>query len=163
MLKRELEDFNMKTILTSGFALLSLSALAIAPAAPAMAQLGNRPGLNQGPGPKRPSPKNYFSSLKEITDGLSTKFNVKVVADPAIFVPVKPVVPKDSTNINVALDALTSQLKKVSWRRIYLTQNTGSILPPADKLAASIRAMELVEQSGIVLENTATRKASTLI
>src|SRR5258708_35367823 len=144
-------------------ALLSVSALAIVPATPAMAQVVNRPGLNQGPGLKRPAPKNYFSALKDITDALSTKFNVKVVADPAIFVSVKPVTPNNSTSINTALDSLTSQLKKISWRKIYLTQNTGAVLPPAEKLAASIRAMEMVEQSGIVLENPAVRKASTLI
>jgi hypothetical protein len=159
----KMEESQMKNKLLICADMFALSALIVLNASPSFAQVGNRPGLNRGPAFKKPAPKNYFSSLKEITDALAAKFEVKVVADPAIFVSTKPTAPSNSSNVFVALDVLVSQLKKVSWKRIYLTQNQGDVLPPPEKLAASIRAMELVEQSGIVLENPATRKGSTLI
>jgi hypothetical protein len=153
----------MKDKLVNGLVLLSISALALVPLSPAYAQLGNPQGANRSPAFKKAAPKNYFSVLKEITETLSTKFKARIVADPAIFVATKPVAPNESTNIVIAMDSLVSQLKRASWRRLYLTQNQGSVLPAAEKLAASVRAMELVEQSGIVLENPATRKLTTFV
>jgi hypothetical protein len=119
-------------------------------------QLGNRATQL-----RRPVPKNYLADLKLITDALAAKNNTKIVLDPSIFVAVKPTAPVEGSALPAALDALTSQLKKVSWRRVYLTQVHAGSPPPPEKLAASVRTLDQIEQAGLILENPLTRRATS--
>ncbi len=151
---------NHHRMLLGGFALAEFIAAGIPCGAqvnrPNQGQLGNR-----GTQLRRPVPKNYFADLKIITDTLAAKNNVKIVLDPSIFVAVKPTAPVDNSALATSLDALISQLKKVSWRRVYLTQVQASSLPPPDKLAASVRTLDQIEQAGLILENPLTRRATS--
>ncbi len=139
--------------------MMGLAALAAVMASSALAQ-GNaaRPGA-----PQRPAVKNYIAELREMTNALAKRFNARVVVDPALFVQAMPRNPGEAQTIEAALDALASQIRGASWRRIYLTQVQAQVLPSADKLVDAVRSLIRIEQSGIVVEDPATRRATAYL
>src|SRR5437764_2829331 len=101
---------------------------------PAPAQLNQQNPAGSRPNQlRRPAAKNYIAELKQITDALALEYKARIVLDPAIIVLTKPSPPMEGVALSGALNALTSQLKKVAWKRVYLTQNNGAIVPPAEK------------------------------
>ncbi|MEP6754978.1 MAG: hypothetical protein ABJA67_05715 [Chthonomonadales bacterium] len=123
---------------------------------------GTRPGGSRAAGQNKPAARNYLPELKVITDNLSKKFDVKIVLDPSLFVANQP---QDAayTDPEKALDTIAVTIKGANWKRVYLPQNQANVLPAAGKLADTLRALDSVEQSGIVLENPATKKATTMV
>jgi hypothetical protein len=119
----------------------------------------NRGVLNQ----RRPAPKNYNAELKLIAENVAQRLNIRIVVDPALFVAAAPKAPAEAQTPEQAMAALVATLKEASWRRVYLTQAQASAVPAAAKLAASVRALDQLEQSGIVLENPQTKKATTYV
>ena len=102
-----------------------------------------RPPITQ----RRPQPQNFLAEFRAATDSLGKAFEVKIVVDPAIWVPGKPKAPEAET-IAASLDQLVSQARKASWKKVYLKGVQGVTIPP-EKLAESLRALDAVEQNGI--------------
>lgn len=144
-------------------AALTIGMAALAMGLPVYAQVNrnqpNRPNqLN-----RRPAAKNYSAELKALAESLSKKYEAKIVVDPAIFVRTKPTAPGETASITEALASITGQIKNTAWRRIYLKQSQANTVATPDKLAASIRALERVEQMGLVLENPTSKAATSYL
>jgi len=116
---------------------------------------GFRPGMQQRPLP----PRNYWKEFKGYADDVATKFQAKVVVDPTLFVSAKPG-PATGDTVEAALNSLVAQVKNCAWRRVYL--KSGST-PSPDRLAAAVRALETIEESGLVLENPASKRATSFL
>ncbi len=111
---------------------------------------------------KRPVPQNHIAAFKALADSLAKQYEVRIVVDPAIWVLAKPKAPVQATNVGMALDQLVLQVRKSAWKRVYLKGVQALAIPP-EKLGESLRAMDVVEQTGIVVETPAMRRASTII
>ena len=111
--------------------------------------------------PKRPAPVNHLAEFKAAADMLARQFEVRIVVDPAIWVPGKPKAPVEAASVAAALDQLVIQARKAAWKKVYLKGAAANVLP--EKLAESLRALDTVEQAGIVVESPSLRRASTLI
>lgn len=135
----------------------------VAPGIPILAQANQRPPSQTRPGTRRPAPKNFFNDLRALTDKLSDRYSVKVVTDPAIVVTTMPTRPAEDASLNAALDSLAGQLKRTAWRRVYVKAAQANAVTDPGKLASSVRALELVEHSGLVLENPMTRQATAYV
>ncbi len=142
-------------VLASGLALLS--------PVPADAQLNGANQNRRNQNARRPAPRNYLPELKTITEGVATRYGVKIVVDPSLFVSTLPKAPDTGLTADKAMDALVIDAKDASWRRVYLSQAQGMIVPAPEKLADSVRALDKLEQSGLVLENPLTGKATTYL
>ncbi len=137
------------------------------------ASLAQLTGQGGAPGPNsqrggvgrqvRPPARNYLAELKTIIGEQAKKFEVRILVDPTIFVPAMPKFTAESDNIDKTMDALAAQFKGTSWRRIYLSQSQAGVIPAPEKLANAVRAMDEIQNAGLVLENPGTKKASTLI
>lgn len=130
---------------------------------PATAQIVPAGGNRAGQAARRPAPRNYLPELKRIAEAVGTEHDVKVVVDPYLFIATPPVAPDKSLTVEKAMDALTRAGRELSWRRVYLSKQQAGVMPSAEKLAETVRALNLVEQTGIVLENPTTQKASTFL
>ncbi len=147
-------------------------------AVPATAQFG---GTGQGYGPagqnrqgygpagqngqggqmgQRQPPKNYLAELKTVADDVAKRYQVKIVVDPAAFVAATPKIASNATTIETAMDSLAKQVRGGTWRRAYLNQTQANTVPAPEKLVDVVRALDRVEQSGIILENPATKRAT---
>ena len=111
---------------------------------------------------KRPIPQNQIAAFKLIADSLAKLYEVRIVVDPAIWVLAKPKAPDQANNVGLALDQLVLQARKTAWKKVYLKSAQASTVVP-EKLGESLRAMDAVEQAGIVVETPAMRRASTII
>lgn len=135
-------------------AAVALSAWITAVPAASQTQGGiRRPGLNA----RRPQRKNYLTEFKTAAESLAKKHEVRIVVDPLLFVASKPQLPVGES-LDDALKALITPVRSASWRRVYLLQSAAI---DAEKLSAAVRSLELVEQSGLVLENPALGKATS--
>jgi hypothetical protein len=112
---------------------------------------------------RRPAPRNFNAELKQIAESVAQRLNIRIVVDPALFVAAAPKVPTEVQTPEQALSALIAAIKEASWRRVYLTQAQANAVPPAEKLAASVRALDQLEQTGIVLEDPRTKRATTYL
>jgi len=111
---------------------------------------------------KRPVPQNHFPAFKALAESLARQFEVRIVVDPAIWVLAKPKATEQAANVGIALDQLVAQARKATWKKVYLKNAQGAAIPP-EKLGESLRAVDIVEQTGIVVESPALRRASTVI
>jgi hypothetical protein len=144
-------------------AALLAAGFGIAFSLPAGAQGNNVQNRGGGVTARRPAPKNYIGELRDLAESMGKQYQTRIVVDPAIFVTSKPVAPDANLAIEKAMDALAGQVKNTAWRRVYLKQGAGAALPALVKLADAVRSLDRVEQSGIVLENPATRRATTYV
>jgi hypothetical protein len=129
---------------------------------PSAAQI--RPAGRQGQAAaRRPAPRNYLPELKAIVDGVATQYGIKIVVEPTLFIAAPPTAPDKALAIDKAMDALVLSAKDLGWRRVYLSTAQGMVVPPAEKLVESVRALDKIEQLGVVLENPATHKATTYL
>jgi len=133
-------------------------------AAPGWAQVRGAPNRNLAAQRRQvQAPRNFAKEFRDLAEQLGRKFDAKVLVETTIFVPTAPKAPQDASNIEAGLGGLVSQVKGLSWRRVYLPKMVASAGVSPDKLAAALRAMESVEQSGIVAVNPSTRRASSLV
>jgi hypothetical protein len=142
-------------------AIVTCAALTATTSMPSDAQIRPAAGNRAGQAVRRPAPRNYLPELKTIADAASKQYEAKIVVDPAIFIATQPTAPDKNLTIDKAMDSFAAAARGLAWRRVYLSQAQGMTLPPAEKLAESVRALDKVEQAGIVLENPLTRKATT--
>lgn len=140
-------------------------------AAPANAQYGaagqGGPGVGQGGQNRqgagygqRMAPKNYLTELKAVADDVAKRHQVKIVVDPSAFVAATPKLASDATTIELSMGSLAKQVRGGAWRRVYLNQVQANVTPAPEKLVDAVRALDRVEQSGIILENPATKRAT---
>ena len=151
----------MKRVMIGGL----IAAAGLLVLSPAFAQ--NRPPQRQQPArgalaQRRPAPQNHLAELKAAAEALAKQHEVRIVVDPSLWVPGKPKAPDQSLSLNAALDYLAGQVRKASWKKVYLKGVQGVTIP-ADKLAESVRAVDAIEQAGLVVETPGTRRASTII
>jgi hypothetical protein len=125
-------------------------ACALSLSLPALAQ--------QGPGAGS-TKRNYNTELKSVAEGLGKRLNVTIVVDPFLAVAAKPIEP-NAARIEEALDALVAGMKGATWRKAYRQQAEANAVPSADKLCAAVRALDVLEQTGLVVENNRTRRAT---
>jgi hypothetical protein len=128
---------------------------------PVQAQV-NRNTQRQG-AIRRPAPKLYLKELQALAERLSKAHDVKIVVDPALIVARAPKEPTPGASIEQALDELSAQIRSATWRRIFIHQGQMSALPAPEKLAATVRALDLIEQSGVVMENPANRRVTYFV
>jgi hypothetical protein len=150
----------MKIRWIGGIAALAVVATAFVSSEAANAQFNAGAGQGRGTN-NRPTPKNYFVNLKTIGDDLGKKYQARVLVDPTIFVAAIPKAPASDLEIDKALDDLASRIKNTTWRRVYLNVSQASIIPSPLKLSDTVRALDQLEQTGLVLENPTTKKAIT--
>lgn len=113
-------------------------------------------------GTRSQAPRSYTAEMTAAAEAVGKAFEVKVVVDPALFVPAPPAEPKEAQSADAAVNALVAGLKNAAWRKVYLTQSEASAGIPAARLAAMVRAVDVLETGGLVLENPATRRAISL-
>lgn len=107
-------------------------------------------------------PRSYTVELATMAESLGKKFNARVVVDPTLFVPAPPTEPASANTIEEAVQALVSGIRNAAWRKVYLTRSEASAGIPAAKLASMVRAVDMLETGGLVLENPGTRRAVSL-
>jgi hypothetical protein len=146
---------NCTLLLTAG--VIATSSLSFAQGSPLQRQQPPRGAMMQ----KRQPAHNYLPEFRVVADALAKEYEVKIVVDPALWVPAKPRALQAQTVI-AALDELAAQGRKASWKKVYLKGVQGVTIPP-EKLAESLRGLDAVEQTGIVVESPTIRRASTLI
>lgn len=112
---------------------------------------------------RRPAPKLYFKELQALVEKLAKAHDAKIVVDPALIVSRAPKEPSQGAAIEQALDELAAQIKSATWRRIYIHQGQMSALPAPERLAATVRALDLIEQGGVVLENPTNRRITYFV
>jgi hypothetical protein len=139
---------------------ISLVSLAVMPASAQIVPAGGNRGAQAA---RRPAPRNYLPELKKTAAAVGTEYSVNVVVDPYLFVATMPTAPDKGITVEKAMDALTHAATQLSWRRVYLAKSQAGVIPPPEKLVDTVRALDKVEQTGLVLENPATQKASTLM
>jgi hypothetical protein len=132
----------------------------------AQAQIGTLQGQGnrQGRLANRPLPKrNYLPELRAVVDSLAKRTESKILVDPSLFVAAAPKPPAEDASLDKALDQLVLAVKGSSWKKVYLQQNNNTLTPSPDKLANSVRTLDQLEHSGLVLENPVTKKATTYL
>jgi len=136
----------------------------------AMGALHTQPALAQGPAgagqQNRQQAENFAPDVKAIADDAAKRYSATIVVDPGLFVPTKPVPLPNDWTLAQTMDGLAKMARGLTWRRIYMAQpqaNQPAVIPPAEKLVDSVRALDKVENSGIVLENPATHQATTYV
>lgn len=141
----------------------ALSLALVVAAAPTWAQLRGGPNRNVGMQRRQAQPpRNFAREFRDVAEQLGRRFEARVIVEPTIFVAAAPRAPQDASDIEAGLNTLVGQARGLSWRRVYLPRaSSGSVAP--DRLAAALRAMEAVEQSGVVAVNPATRRASSFV
>lgn len=155
---------NTRWITGTGLLTAAFSLALSVPFVPANAQLNGGTQQRRNPNAaRRPAPKNYITDLKTIADDLSKRYSVRVVVDPALFIATPPKAPAENLSVEQAMSTLAVPLKDIAWRRVYFTQAQGNVVPAADRLAMAVRALDQVEQSGLVLENPTTKQATTFM
>jgi hypothetical protein len=125
-------------------------------------QAGQSNRLNNRQQPRQQK-KNYLADLRTVVEAIAKRTETKILVDPSLFVAAPPKAPAAELSVDKALEQLAAPIKNSSWRRVYLQQSGNTLTPPADKLANSVRALDQLEQSGLVLENPATQKATTFV
>lgn len=119
-----------------------------------------RPGQGARPGAARAA-RDYNAELQTLGAQLAKIHNVRLLVDPQLFVATPPKAPAGET-IAVALDGLVASLKNAAWRRVYVNQaQSGSAT--AKGLAESARSLDTLEQSGLVIENPVTKRATSVL
>src|SRR5215213_7860791 len=102
----------MKSISLKCFTGAALALSLLLPSLSSPAQLGGGPqNRNGAPGQlnrtnNRPQKKNFLAELKVITDAIAKRENLRIVVDPALFVPAAPKAPSVELTIDKALDQL---------------------------------------------------------
>jgi hypothetical protein len=129
---------------------------------PAMAQLYQGQARPRSLG-RRAMQKNYIKELQDLAATLSRQYQVKIVVDPALMVTAPPKAPSENATIQAAMDSLARQIKNAAWKRVYLNQAQAASPPPAAKLAATVRALDLLEQNALVLEDPTSRTATSFV
>lgn len=142
-----------------GISLVLAAALVAAAAPAAWAQFAPGPGLRPGMQQRPLPPRNYWKEFKGYADDVAAKYQAKVVVDPGLFVSAKPG-PASGDTIEAALNSLVGQVKNCAWRRVYL--KAGAV-PSPEQLAAAVRALEMIQESGLVLENPASKRATSFL
>lgn len=106
--------------------------------------------------------QSYTAQLTALAERLGTALQTRIVVDPSIFVPTPPpeIAAKETADATVV--ALVSGLKDVAWRKVYLTQAEAKGGMRPERLAAMVRALDMLETGGLVLENPSTRRAMSL-
>lgn len=140
---------------------IAVSLLSIVCAAPAVAQGADSRGRSGSA--TQQAPRNFLNELRDIATALGRRWQTRILVDPSIFVAAPPKSPVSGIPIEKALDTLTGNLKNVAWRRAYLPRTQPEVVPPVEKLVSAIRALDLVELDGVVLENPATRRATSFL
>ena len=131
----------------------------------AQAQL-NRPGQTggrPGTGAQRIQPKNFNKELTAIGNDLGKAFETRVVIDPQLFVPTLPKAPAEAGTVDAALDVLARNIPGATWRKVYMNQIEGTSGVSPEKLANVVRSLDTIEQTGIVMENPSTSKATSFL
>lgn len=140
-------------------ALAVMACTACGPAASAQVGAGARgTRTNQTRKPVR----NFNAELKTLGDQIGTAFHVKVLVDPAIFVAAQPATPANSQTVEAAMTAVSTAVKNTAWRRVYLLKTDAAAIQAPAKIAAAMRALDLISHTGLVVEDTATRRATWL-
>lgn len=147
------------------FGVAALLAVGLCAAMPAGAQLNgyNRAGQNRGALNRPANHPNFLTDFRATAEAVGKRYDVRVVVDPAIFVGVRSKMPAPDLTVDKAMDALVAEGKNIAWRRVYLTKAAAAALPAADKLAESVRALDKVQQTGLVMENPLTKRATTVV
>ncbi|HXG23543.1 MAG TPA: hypothetical protein VNJ09_03230, partial [Chthonomonadales bacterium] len=123
---------------------------------PAWAQLYQGQGRPRPLG-RRAMQKNYLKELQDLAANLSRRYQAKIVVDPALIVTAPPKAPAESATIQAVMDSLARQIKNAAWKRVYLGQAQAASPPPAAKLAATVRALDMLEQNALVLEDPSSQ------
>lgn len=152
----------MFTLRTGRIALLAGAGALIAAAAPGFAQASQPPNRGAG-GQRRVAPRNYLPQLQPIVQAIAEHFRARIIVDPAIIVPAAPREPAAAQSVEAALDSLVGGLKNVAWRRVYLTRAEAAAVPAADRLAAAVRSLGMIEQAGLIVVNPATQRATSFL
>lgn len=129
---------------------------------PAMAQLYQGQARPRPLG-RRAMQKNYVKELQQLAADLSRRYQVKIVVDPALMVTAPPKAPSESATIHAAMDSLARQIKNAAWKRLYLNQAQAASPPPAAKLAAAVRVLDMLEQNALVLEDPRSQTATSFV
>lgn len=107
-------------------------------------------------------PRSYTPELTAVVEKLAKDYQVRIVVDPAIFLPAPPAEIGQVRAVDEAIVRLTEGVKGVAWRKVYLTKSEAGSGIPAARLAAMVRAVDILETGGLVLENPGTRRATSL-
>lgn len=116
-----------------------------------------------GAGAPSTAPRSFLPEVRQIASEIAKRFNARVVVDPSLVPQAQPRNPAEAETIEAALDLLCRQVRAAAWRRVYLNQVQFNTLPAAEKLAETVRMMTRIEQTGVVVENPATRRASAFL
>ncbi len=85
--------------------------------------------------------------LTQAVQELAKKFSVRIVADPALTVQVRP---SSEENLEKALDALVAQIPGAVWRKVYTNKVFGAE-PKDEQLLSATRAILAMELGGVIV------------
>jgi len=126
------------------------------------AAFGQGAESRRGQGAPAQGPKSYTADFVAVADTVGKAHGIKIVVDPGLFVAAPPAEPKQAASAEAAVNSLVAPVKNCAWRKVYMMRNEASSGIPAGRLAAMVRAIDILETGGLVLENPATRRAVSL-
>jgi hypothetical protein len=100
------------------------------------------------------------AKLAALAAGLSRQYDTTVLLDPALAGVSRPIFSRREIPLETALDALSRQLPHAVWRKVYFTAEARP--DQAAKLAAAARTLDRISLTSLILENTVTRRATTV-
>ncbi|NLH99992.1 MAG: hypothetical protein GX446_10955 [Chthonomonadales bacterium] len=107
----------------------------------------------------RKAPQSFTADFAAMAQKVGQAMNVRIVVDPTVFVATPPKEPQILDTPEATVAAMVSGLKDVAWRKVYLMQSESTSGLRPERLAAMVRALDMLETGGLVLENPATRRA----
>jgi hypothetical protein len=93
----------------------------------------------------------HLTELQRIADSLGKRYHATVLVDPAIVLRTAPTAPDKSLTVEKAMEAVTTSVKEVVWRRVYLLPSQTSFASIPAKMAALARALEHSEPRSLVI------------
>lgn len=106
-----------------------------------------------------PAVRSHHNEFVNIVKSIAGFFKAKVLVEPAIFAANPPKEPAGADNIDAALTALVKDQKDVAYRTVYLKKADPTKQVSVEKIAASLRALDLLDQSEMVVANSGKSKA----
>ncbi len=105
----------------------------------------------------------HAGELRRVLTSLGDKHGLRILLDPGLIVPAQPASPPKDTTPARALDTLVGAIPGAAWRCVYLQLSPSASLPDASRVADWVRALDRLNQVGMVVENVTNGRATVLM
>jgi hypothetical protein len=111
--------------------------------------------------PQRPQQqaRQTGSDVRQVLADIAQRFRLQVVIDPLLQGRVNP--PRQATDAQAALDAITRQITGLTWRKVYLRADME--LPAPETLVNWVRAIVNMEAQGLIVSDATGNRITSFV